>query len=576
MNLTFSSKALVIIAFSLIVACSLKAQKNDISIDEDFDDWDAISLSNNDGEDVSKGIDLLNFKATNDEDNLYIYCEFANEINLVNNIFTQDLILHFDLDNNASTGQQIQEKYGIDLSVDFLAREAYYYAGANIKTLYFGDLGFLSAPTVSTFKIEIAIDLDAKVDGVKLFSADSVAILFQDKNSGDRMPNIGEVFNYVFQSNENKDYTPIDLNKSADEFIRAITYNVLFNSGWAGADKLKNLKSISQSLDGDIYAFQESSGTSASEAVDYFNTWLPIDNGTWYARKSGGLITVSKWPILDSWVINRQLATLIELPEAYGTNFFVVNAHLSCCSNNNGRQDQVDEFCSFLRDAKTKGGDIDLEENTPIVYLGDFNLVGYNQQVETIMNGDIQNTGKYGAPFLPDWDSSALADAKPYQADAAKVYTWRSFGNGRIYPPGRLDYQFYTDSELALEKTFVLNTATMSTERLTKYDLNAEDTDLTADHLPVVADYSIIDEATSNNGIENSNIKIFPNPANGSINITSTQKVNLIKIIDLSGKTHLTEKSPTSIIQLGHLKPGIYLLEIYAQDQKVIKKLYIN
>ncbi|MGB0431388.1 MAG: T9SS type A sorting domain-containing protein [Bacteroidia bacterium] len=552
-------------------------QTINIAIDENYEDWDIVSPAIEDGGDVINGIDLLNLKVINDKERLYLYFNLDSEVNLVNNIISQDLVLHIDTDNDHTTGEKIQSGYGIDLTIDFLKREAYYY-GTNTTTIYFGDLDFVSAPTVSTFNIEFSINRNSTVNEQRIFKADSIKILLQENEFGDRLPNIGNVYTYGFKDLNQTEYSPIDFEKANEKLLRVTSYNVLLNSGWAGADKLKNLKSITKAINADVYAFQESRGTNANEAVDFLNNWLPITNRTWYAKKSGDLITCSKWPILETWTFERHLAVLIELPEVYNTNLLIINNHLSCCSNNEARQDQVDQFCDFLKDAKTEGGNVTIEKNTPIVYLGDFNLVGFKQQIETILEGDIQNTTKYGPTFLPDWDSTFLADAKPYHSDKNLVYTWRSLGNSKIYPPGRLDYQFYTDSKLQVDKSFVVNTAEMSANRLIKYNLIKDDSEATSDHLPVVVDYSIINTSTDVPLIKSgsSNFNLFPNPANHFINIISNTQIESIEVRDLTGKlVHRQNGSETKLFTSG-LNNGVYILKIKAQGKFAYKRLVVN
>ena len=89
-------------------------------------------------------------------------------------------------------------------------------------------------------------------------------------------------------------------------------------------------------------------------------------------------------------------------PAYYGTDLLFTNAHLSCCGNDAGRQNQVDQYISFILDAKTAGGAIDLPANTPFIYGGDLNLVGFSQQLTTLITGDIQDTGTWGAGGAPD------------------------------------------------------------------------------------------------------------------------------------------------------------------------------
>ena len=94
----------------------------------------------------------------------------------------------------------------------------------------------------------------------------------------------------------------------------------------------------------------------------------------------------------------------------------VIVAHPPCCSNDQGRQDEIDAFMAFLRESKD-GGEFDIAEDTPIVIVGDMNLVGLNQQVKTLLTGDIINEIEYGQDFLPDWDGTALEDVKPFNPE---------------------------------------------------------------------------------------------------------------------------------------------------------------
>ena len=130
--------------------------------------------------------------------------------------------------------------------------------------------------------------------------------------------------------------------------------------------------------------------------------WLPT--GTlegWHTHKDGDLVTASIWPQLEAWNgITRQTPVLIDVPPALGGPMLFINSHLSCCGNDDGRQDQVDEVMAWVRDETSPGGAI--PPNTPLIYGGDLNLVGYAQQLETLLNGDIQQTDQFGEGFPPD------------------------------------------------------------------------------------------------------------------------------------------------------------------------------
>lgn len=163
-----------------------------------------------------------------------------------------------------------------------------------------------------------------------------------------------------------------------------------------------------------------------------------------------------------------------------------INSHLSCCGNDASRQDQVDEMMAWM--INNEGN---LNINTPIVYAGDLNLVGYAQQLETLLNGDIVQTQTFGPGGLPDWDGTPWSDALPRQTHQPFTYTWRDDGDGN-FPPGRLDLVLYSDAVIVKEHAFVLETESTPEDVLAPLGLIQDDTHTASDHLPVVMDFTIV------------------------------------------------------------------------------------
>jgi len=67
----------------------------------------------------------------------------------------------------------------------------------------------------------------------------------------------------------------------------------------------------------------------------------------------------------------------------------------------------------------------------------------------------------------------------------------------------------------------------------------------------------------------NSNLSIYPNPSNGILNITNSEPIQSIKIIDISGKTissYVKINQNNIKLNTQNFKPGIYILEIQASD----------
>lgn len=470
----------------------LQAQSAAIIIDEDYSDWDASLTTYTDGVDVGAGdIDLLDMQVTNDADFFYVKLTVDTEIDITDNIFPHNLWLYLDTDDDPNTGYFQQFGYGSELAIDFNDHYAWFDVPNPDIQVSFDKFQLRVLPTVSATTFELAIGRNVQPNGIDdLFLGPTVRVLVRENNGGDSMPDVGTVFSYTFDETPVAAYPLIDMNKSDPDHIRIVAYNVLSN-GLQSASRVDNFESIITALSPDIIGFSECGNTSSSTVKGLLDTWLPLGTADgWYTTKSGDRVTCSKWDFIDTWSLSAQYATLIDLPATYPKDLLFVNSHLSCCANDAGRQAQVDEFVAFIQDAKSPGGAIDLVEFTPIVYGGDLNLVGFSQQLTTLLTGDIQDTGSWGPGGPMDWDGSDLLDLVPLQSDKNMAYTWRDDSDSD-YPPGRLDFQLCTDVAITVEKSFVVQTEVMTPDRLALYGLNSFDTENASDHFPVVADYSM-------------------------------------------------------------------------------------
>jgi len=203
----------------------------------------------------------------------------------------------------------------------------------------------------------------------------------------------------------------------------------------------------------------------------------------------------------------RQAIALVDLPDAhYASDFYFLNNHYKCCggvgSEEDGRrQRQSDSIVNWLRDARTPGGAVDLAPGTPFAVVGDLNLVGGTQPLDTLVDGNIIDELRYGVDSAPDWDGSPLTDARPkHNVTGSSDYTWRN-DNSR-FAPGVLDVVVYSDSALDVPKQFVLNTVDMtSAERaatgLQVNDITVDGSGRNYDHLPVVVDFRVFAFADS-------------------------------------------------------------------------------
>jgi endonuclease/exonuclease/phosphatase family metal-dependent hydrolase len=187
----------------------------------------------------------------------------------------------------------------------------------------------------------------------------------------------------------------------------------------------------------------------------------------------------------------------VDLPNAdFATDLYLLGVHLKCCGEEGGsedasRQRSADAIANWLADARGAirpfGNLVILPPGTPMVVLGDFNLVGGPRPELTLLTGDIQQEVFFGPDAKGDWDNSDLTNLNPLDPFTGDNFTWQSDG---VYPSSALDRMFYTDSVLSVAASFVLNTATMAPDALAAAGLQAFDTNrsATSDHLPIVMD----------------------------------------------------------------------------------------
>lgn len=546
------------IVLLLCISMRLLAQSAPITIDGVYDDWTTDLTTFMDPPESISGIDLLEIQVSNDDDFLFIKFKTDTEFDLTTDLIPQSLMLYIDADNDPNTGYQIQTGYGSELGIVFRERYAHFNV-VPTSTVYFSDIQMRPAPTVTANEFEIAIGRNVLPDGVNsLFTSATIRLLLTESNGGDNMPNNGEVFYYTFDETPVTPLVPTEINKENENFIRVVAYNTLFN-GLNDANRVDNFENILTILEPDIVGFSECGSTSPSYVKTLLDEWLPTGNSDgWYVANdsSGDLITASRWQILDSWYsLYRQFPVLIDLPENYNTDLLFTNSHLRCCSANYERQEQVDEYVAFMLDAQSSGGSIDLPQNTPFVYAGDLNLVGYAQQLTTLITGDIQNTGSYGQGSLYDWDESEVTDQICVQSDKRMAYTWRD--DYSSYPPGRLDFIIFSDAVMVAEKSFTIQTEVMPTSRLQEYGFNQYDTYIASDHFPVVTDFSI----NAAIGIAENELvayNIYPNPSNEvitvrfintgnySVSLYNSQGVLVLKVENILKSKEINIESLTS------------------------------
>jgi endonuclease/exonuclease/phosphatase family metal-dependent hydrolase len=331
---------------------------------------------------------------------------------------------------------------------------------------------------------------------------------------------------------------PIALGREQAGDVRVATWNVLQDGPWQ-AQKGPRFDRILSAVVPDILNFQEIYDHTPQETAALVESWLPSGQGQfWYSSGNQDCKTISRFPVIQTWALDGNLGVLLDTSDRLGRNLLIVNAHLPCCSNNTQRQAEIDRILSFLKDARTPGGVVDLPEGTPFYVTGDLNLVTLARHLNSLISGDIQNEGTYGGDFDPDWDGTDLTDLLSRQTSKRMVYTWRSETSD--YWPGHLDFVIYTDSVLDARNHFVIYTPEMPADSLARHGIQSNDSSA-SDHLVVCADFraSGPTDTTDQTPGGGTGIRVGPNPWKGRGAVTVDEPgvdAVRLRVLDVQGR----------------------------------------
>ncbi len=502
-----------------------------IVIDGLFDDWQEVPVTITDPEGDYNYDDWAELKITNDDDFIFFKISLHSEETLLQN--WNNFYLYIDADRDSLTGHPFRG-LGAELAWHFGYRTGQYFEQDGIIDLWQNDITLRQAPTVTSTEFEIAIARGSFV----LSDPDSIAVIFSSfYDTGDYMPDSWGGVVYQLDTTVVGPAEPILMEKTG---TRLVTYNTL-NTGILESDRQPKFQRIIQALDPDIIALQEHSEW--NEIGDIISSWFPED--TWYQGYTfRDLVVLSKYPIINQANLissERTMCALLQTDDPINPYLLILNSHFSCCDNDDDRQEQVDELVQVLREWRLNdNGPFDLPEGTPMFHVGDFNFVGYREQIETVTAGNIQDEGNYGSDFPLDWDGTAITDLFSRQTHKRMAYTWRS--DGSSFNPGKLDYVLYTDSNLSILNHFVLNTLAMPDSVLNEWELEAEDTNEASDHLPRIVDFMVTDLGiTGELNLPQQYILShpYPNPFNPQvmIPITLAREAHIqLRIYDIHGR----------------------------------------
>lgn len=476
-----------------------------ITLDGLMGDWPAgASHTDPAGDGGASGIDFGELDLANDGAYLFVRLQVGAEVTLQE---TPGHVLYLDTDDDPATGIAIAGM-GADLIWDFGDRRGTF-RGA---TIWWDDLGLLAMPSHAAPEFELALRRDATPAGQPLFDGGTVRVLLRDTGTGgDTIPDAGSIA-YTFDDSDPQTPEPIALAKHPDH-VRVATFNTLFDGLW---DRPAESARLLTALDADILAFQEIYDHSMAQT----RSWVQANlGGFWHISGNGyELQVVSRHPILGWWQAGpRGWAVLIDLPSSFAHDLFLVNVHLSCCSNDAARQEQIDQVMALVRDAMEPGGLLELPQGTPMMITGDTNMYGDAQQVRTLLTGDIADNASFGPDFAPDWDGSGLDPLYSTQLEARLCYTW--YNEGSSYSPSHIDRIALSGSAFSVAKSFVLHTPDLAPATLAAAGLQADDSLVASDHVPHAMDIMPMATAVGHAPAARLRAWAAPNPFNPATRI---------------------------------------------------------
>jgi len=559
-----------ILVISVLMYFPTLALGQSVLVDGRFAEWENLPVAyadaSNDG--GSSGIDFGRLWIMHDEKRVFLHVEVGTDI-LVQDENTVRLYIDTDLD--AGTGLQVAG-IGAELIWNFANRDGQVRLGGNTRTVRHADVGFVLSPTMTTSGFEMSFSREAEINGTPLFSSERMRVVLRvGEPGGDQLPDQDGGVGYDL-SDEGQPLPEELIVPAPSPFrSRVLTMNTL-QDGLLDNSRKAAFGRIIRAARPDILCFQECFDASAGQVLLVVRSVIdPPAGRTWRTLKiDQGNVLITHFDIVDSWDVQssyRESAYLLRSPE--GKQLLLLNCHFRCCDADDKRQEEADGVIAFLRDAKSPGGRITLDNDTPIMLVGDLNLVGERRQYQTLITGDIADNARYGEDEAPGWNGDQLSDYVSRQPRSPFAYTWYSPGSS--YAPARLDYILYTARTLHITDGLIMNTADMSEPEILRNGLRAEDAGEASDHFARYAEFYWKDPSSVGAIPETTLITdVWPQPAQGILNIRTEAHTRSLhfRICDLLGRQIRSDfvdpyYTPHVIsLDLSGFRAGMYILRI--------------
>jgi endonuclease/exonuclease/phosphatase family metal-dependent hydrolase len=360
-----------------------------------------------------------------------------------------------------------------------------------------------------------------------------------------------------------------DISFGTDSTFEVVTWNI----EWFpknGSITVDSVSKIIESLDVDLLGLQEIDDTTiCRQMINNLSDYELFMDSNWfgglaYVYKSSSIRINSIYKIYDTspfWNAFPRSPLVMDLTYM-GKDIIVINNHFKCCGdglldigNSSDEEARRHEASSLLKQY------IDINfPSSRVIVLGDLN--------DILTDGSANNVFQM---FLDDSANYLFAD----EAIANSSSTDWSFPGW----PSHLDHILITNelfSEVSNSGSEVktIRIDDFMAGGLANYDNNI------SDHRPVGLKIKFNPTNVSLVEVLKSNIKIFPNPTNGSINVYSEETMSTInlRLTNALGQVISTKNyKSTNHINFDLDAPkGVYFLQIDIDHQVVTKKIFKN
>ena len=415
------------------IALPTTSSRLSIVVDGRFDDWRQVP-------EVAPGI-----RVANDDVRLLIAFTVESEIGLGEGSGAP--ILYIDADDDPATGAPY-EGMGVELFFNLGQASGSVYDGPPPgEKVRWADLNLIVLPTVSASRFELALDRRPEWQpGTRL-----------------RVELGGHSFPVVIDAQRSSPPEPLSTEQPAGT-LRVMTWNMLMD-GLLDPERANAYREVLLATRPDVIAFQEVKSPAETIGQRVAAILEHPDGGEWHTRGYGGRVVVSRYPIVEGWPasflsLNGRFQVVgIELPSE--RRFILVNAHMSCCSNDQGRLEEAESFAKWMVDLTTPGGEVDAPPGSHFALVGDLNLVGSSAPLNVLLSAK-------------DFHGEPLVNLSSRHQDQPVGYTWR-FPKGAFWP-GLLDYVIYGADTLVPANHFIVGESPSTTTA--------------SDHLPRIVDFA--------------------------------------------------------------------------------------